>query len=86
METFPVHLRARLTSYRYRGQHRHWNPTTGRIEPGHQHWDWRYVITVNGVTLLYRQGFCTRERAQRSLEASWARVRAALDARGTGRA
>jgi hypothetical protein len=69
---------AHLYSYRYDGPHRHWNPLKHAIDPGHEHYDWRYVIKVNGLTVVYRQGFCRWERAHASLTRSLKRVNKAL--------
>jgi hypothetical protein len=39
----------------------------------------RYKIVVNGLTVYYRQGFCTYTSAIASLQNSWLKVQNALD-------
>lgn len=61
-------IKARISSYRYRGPHSSYNPRAHRVMSGHVHYDWRYVIKVNDLTVVYRQGFCSWDKACASLE------------------
>ena len=70
-------IRARLSSYQYNGPHRHHRGALG-FDSTYEHWDWRYVIKVNGLTVFYRQGFCHWDKALASLERSLAKVSEAL--------
>ena len=58
-----------------------WNPRTHTLQPHrpHTHRDWRYRVTVNGLTVYRRQGFCTYERAVASACRSLPKVAYALD-------
>ena len=72
-------MRAVITAYQYKGGHRNYDPRLGRMVTGYVHWDWRYKIIVNGLTVYYRQGFCTYTSAIASLQNSWLKVQNALD-------
>jgi hypothetical protein len=81
-------VRAVITAYQYNGGHRNYDPRLGRMVTGYEHWDYRYrIVTAGGLTVYYRQGFCTYDRAVRSLCRNWPKVVIALkneDADGQG--
>jgi hypothetical protein len=73
-------VRARIEAYQYDGPHRNYDPSRGRVITGHEHWDYRYrIVTAGGLTVYYRQGFCTYDRAVRSLCRNWPKVMAAME-------
>ena len=71
-------IRARVSAYRYKGPHSWWDPRLRQLVKGHQHWDWRYVIKVNGLTVAYRQGFCSWQACMDSLGRKFPEVEASL--------
>ena len=71
-------ISACVSSYRYNGPHKHWNAVLHRIDPGHEHYDWRFIIRVNGLTVVYRQGFCRWDKAYASMTRALKRVEVAI--------
>lgn len=67
-------MRAIITAYQYDGAHRNFDPIRREFRRDHQHWDWRYVITVNEFAIYHRQGFCSWSAACKSLAIAWPRM------------
>jgi hypothetical protein len=71
-------MKAYITSYLYDGPHRHYRRSTKRFDRQYTHYDWRYKIVHNGLTLYRRQGFCTYAGAIASLQHNWPKVTYAI--------
>lgn len=71
-------LKAHITSYLYNGPHRYYQPGTRSFDKTRPHYDWRYRITCNGLTIYTRSGFCTYAAALTSLRKNWPRIEGIL--------
>ena len=73
-EELMLEPKVKIESYRYDGPHRNWNPRLHKIVDGYEHYCWRYRITVDGLTVYYRSGFCSYDRATASLSRNLPKV------------
>lgn len=71
-------MRAQIVAYPGSGMHCYYDRRTGTFSDHRLHYDWRYRVTVKGLTVYDRRGFCSWYAAAESLARAWPRLEKAL--------
>jgi hypothetical protein len=67
----PSRLHVSIRSSQYGGMHRHFDHRARRFRKDHEHWDWHYIVFLDGRNIYRSSNFCEWGRATRSLARWW---------------